>query len=242
MKLQNFMDHTPSSASSTETTPSEDFRISSSEMTFNHLQENSRDQNSNQTLDASEYKILEGDSVTLKSKIKEGLHLELLKSTPHDIFDIIAGNKMAPNPRPQDGSELTVVRADDTSADIVPADYDVDSDSKSQRTISEIKSSLEQKVRKLREGRGVLEKKIQMSQEDDATCTIQDKSKSDLLSRKEKLRRIISDMRRKLEDQGKRLQSNYNTILAIQRNVLRCRSFTMKRKFITDTVVKESPF
>ncbi|PIK57052.1 hypothetical protein BSL78_06048 [Apostichopus japonicus] len=245
MKLQNFMEHTPSSASSNETTPSDELIHSSMEMTFKNIQETTKDHNSNKTSDDRENNLLEGDSVTLKEKIKESLHLELLKNTPNAIYDITEVHKMAPNPRPQDVSELSVVHGDGTSSDIATRKDEYVSDEKksnqNQRTINEIKTSLEKKVRKLREERGVLEKTIQITQEGDVLFS-QESFKSDILGRKEKLKRIISELRKKLEDQGKRLQGNYNTILAIQRNVLRCRSFTMKRKFITDSVVKESPF
>lgn len=244
MKLQNFMDEALSSTPSAETSPSEVFRVSPMEMTFGRLCDRPNETILNKK---SEKIITDGGNVAFKDKIKSNLHLELSTNSSSDIIDSELEIKMAPNPRSEEISELQSANGSDASSDYNMSEAEDElygvrkSKDGGQRTISEIKVSLEKGVKRLREEKGVLERKLQISREGESICT-QEKAKHDVPSRIARLKRIISELRRKLEDQGKRLQSNYNTILAIQRNVLRCRSFTMKRKFVTDSVIRESPF
>ncbi|XP_077990376.1 uncharacterized protein LOC144444723 [Glandiceps talaboti] len=111
------------------------------------------------------------------------------------------------------------------------------------RSIVEIRESLEQKVKRLREEKAEVDEKIRLAQEEDIIRS-QEKVKFQqqlALHRKERLKRVIGGLRKKLDDQSHRLQEGYNNVLLVKRNLMRSRSFA-KRDRLERNDSREAPF
>ncbi|XP_070534441.1 uncharacterized protein [Ptychodera flava] len=111
------------------------------------------------------------------------------------------------------------------------------------RSIGQIRESLEQKVKRLRQEKAEVDEKIRLAQEEDVIRS-QEKVKFQqqlTLHRKERLKRVVGELRKKLEGQSHQLQCSYNNILLLKRNLLRSRSF-VRKEALEGNDTKESPF
>ncbi|XP_077862259.1 uncharacterized protein LOC144343717 [Saccoglossus kowalevskii] len=116
-------------------------------------------------------------------------------------------------------------------------------DASKPRSIVEIRESLELKVKRLREEKTEVDEKIRLAQEEDVIRSQEKVKFQQQLSihRKERLRRVIGELKKKLEDQSQRLQTGYNSIILLKRNVTRSRSFVKKNRMQREDS-KEAPF
>ena len=116
----------------------------------------------------------------------------------------------------------------------------------SMRSLVQIRDSLEEKVRNLREEKYVSDEKIRMAQEEEE-LRVREKIKLRqqlLIHRKERLKKCISDLKRKLDNQSHRLQTGYSSLLALQKTIFRSRSFSAKSRPPRgdDRDIVEAPF
>ena len=100
------------------------------------------------------------------------------------------------------------------------------------RTINQIRGSLEEKVKRLRDEKAAVDEKIRLAQEEEE-LRMREKTKLKqqlVVHRRDRLKKVIGDLKRKLEDQSARLQVTYSTLISLQRNVFRHRSFSRPNK------------
>lgn len=98
------------------------------------------------------------------------------------------------------------------------------------RSLVQIRQSLEEKVKHLREEKTLSDEKIRLAQEEEE-LRLHEKIKLRqqlLIHRKERLKKVISDLKRKLDSQSQRLQTGYSSLLALQKTIFRSRSFSSK--------------
>ncbi|XP_013410946.1 uncharacterized protein LOC106174099 [Lingula anatina] len=88
---------------------------------------------------------------------------------------------------------------------------------------TDTKESLQEKVRRLKAGRRIIEEKIREAQEEEQLRLEQRMrfQRQITLHRKEMLLKTLGNLREKLADQCTRLQASYNNVLEMQRNILR---------------------
>ncbi len=140
-------------------------------------------------------------------------------------------------------SELSHVTDDET---VEGTERNSGPDDSPTRSLRQIRESLEEKVKNLREEKHVSDEKLRMAQEEEE-LRLREKIKLRqqlLIHRKERLKKVIGDLRRKLDTQSQRLQTGYSSLLALQKTIFRSRSFSAKsrppRRNDKDTV--EAPF
>ena len=112
------------------------------------------------------------------------------------------------------------------------------------RTVSQIKDSLEEKVKRLREEKAAVDEKIRLAQEEE-DLRVREKTKLKqqlVVHRRDRLKKVIADLKRKLEDQSARLQVAYSTLISLQRNVFRHRSFSRPKDLDLYDSSLEAPF
>ncbi|XP_038051423.1 uncharacterized protein LOC119724434 [Patiria miniata] len=112
------------------------------------------------------------------------------------------------------------------------------------RSIGQIRESLEQKVRRLRDEKAAVDEKIRLAQEEeDLRMREKTKLKQQLVvHRRDRLKKVIADLKRKLEDQSVRLQVTYSTLISLQRNIFRHRSFSRQTTQPSRDSSLEAPF
>lgn len=87
------------------------------------------------------------------------------------------------------------------------------------RSLNEIKSSLEEKVNKLRQEKQLVEQKIREAKEAEK-IRVQEKKKLQkhvIMHRKQMLLQTLTNLKERLESQSTRLQSSYSAVLSMQR-------------------------
>ena len=95
----------------------------------------------------------------------------------------------------------------------------------SERTVSDIRSSLQSKVNQLRREKAIVDEKIRQAQEEER-LRVQERmrfQKQLTLHRKQMLLRTLADLKSKLEHQSERLQTSYSSVLGMQRAAVRSR-------------------
>ncbi|XP_033099716.1 uncharacterized protein LOC117103259 [Anneissia japonica] len=113
------------------------------------------------------------------------------------------------------------------------------------RTLRDIRNSLEGKVKRLREEKEETSAKIEQAQIEDSVRRVEKQRLRQQLNlhRRDRLKKMIHDLHRKLENQSIRLQFCYTAILGVQRSVLRTTDVTQRREeSIVSTDCKEAPF
>ncbi|XP_072037840.1 uncharacterized protein [Amphiura filiformis] len=185
---------------------------------------------------------------------------ESLDSTTSSSQENVTGDKSSPVVSTDElDKEISAIKAqinalDDISESEHVTDEETEDESgktnepdqSPERSLRQIRRSLEEKVKNLREVKHVSDEKIRMAQEEEE-LRIREKIKLRqqlLIHRKERLKKLISDLKRKLDCQSQRLQTGYSSLLSLQKTVFRSRSFSAKsrppRRNDKDTV--EAPF
>ncbi|XP_063959391.1 uncharacterized protein LOC129253861 [Lytechinus pictus] len=101
----------------------------------------------------------------------------------------------------------------------------------SRRTLGQIRESLEQKVKRLRAEKEAVDEKIRLAQEEEE-IRVREKVKirgKVIIQRKDRLRKLVCDLKGQLDDHSQRLQNAYSTLLLLQRTIFRSRSFCRRR-------------
>ncbi|XP_071951016.1 uncharacterized protein [Antedon mediterranea] len=113
------------------------------------------------------------------------------------------------------------------------------------RTLRDIRNSLEGKVKRLREEKEETSAKIEQAQiEDNVRRMEKQKLRQQLnLHRRDRLKKMIRELHKKLENQSIRLQFCYTAILGVQRSVMKTNDVTQRRQeAIVCADCKEAPF
>ena len=118
------------------------------------------------------------------------------------------------------------------------------SDSAGDRSLHEVRSSLQEKVHRLRQEKLVVDEKIRQAQEEER-LRVQERMKLQkqlTLERKQILLRTLRDLKVKLESQSERLQSTYNNVLYMQKQFIRHKRLGKPMVAIESSNMKEAPF
>ncbi|XP_071488110.1 uncharacterized protein [Diadema antillarum] len=114
----------------------------------------------------------------------------------------------------------------------------------SRRTLSQIRESLEQKVKRLRAEKEAVDEKIRLAQEEEeirARERVKVRGKV-IMQRKDRLKKLVNDLKSQLDQQSQRLQCAYSTLLLLQRTIFRSRSFCKSRRIKNRPAIAEAPF
>ena len=153
---------------------------------------------------------------------------------PEDLFD--------PNdPLETEKSERTTLNE---SIDSAIETATCSSDSAGDRSLHEVRSSLQEKVHRLRQEKLVVDEKIRQAQEEER-FRVQERMKLQkqlTLERKQILLRTLRDLKVKLESQSERLQSTYNNVLYMQKQFIRHKRQGKPMVAIESSNMKEAPF
>ncbi|XP_003728498.1 uncharacterized protein LOC100893752 [Strongylocentrotus purpuratus] len=118
------------------------------------------------------------------------------------------------------------------------------STSSTRRTLGQIRESLEQKVKRLRAEKEAVDEKIRLAQEEEE-IRMREKIKirgKVIMQRKDRLRKLVCDLKGQLDDHSQRLQNAYSTLLLLQRTIFRSRSFCRSRRIKQRPGLAEAPF
>ena len=134
-----------------------------------------------------------------------------------DVCDMVAGDAT--------GTDVGVgARARISASGVAGGKVMVDTDgcvagAMPRRSLNEIKSSLEEKVNKLRQEKQLVEQKIREAKEAEK-IRVQEKKKLQkhvIMHRKQMLLQTLTNLKERLESQSTRLQSSYSAVLSMQR-------------------------
>ena len=112
------------------------------------------------------------------------------------------------------------------------------------RTLGQVRVSLEEKVKRLRREKLIVDEKIRQAQEEER-IRFQEKlkfQKQITLHRKQILLRTLADLKRKLENHSTRLQSSYNNVLFMQKCITRGKRMRVSEKVVNGDNSREAPF
>ncbi len=118
------------------------------------------------------------------------------------------------------------------------------SDSTGDRSIHDVRSSLQEKVSRLRQEKVLVDEKIRQAQEEER-LRVQERMKLQkqlTLHRKQILLSTLRDLKVKLETQSQRLQTTYNNVLYMQKQFIRHKQQGRPLVAIEHNDMKEAPF
>ena len=112
------------------------------------------------------------------------------------------------------------------------------------RSLGQIRESLEQKVKRLRAEKEAVDEKIRLAQDEEEIRSrerVKVRGKV-AMQRKDRLRKLLNDMKSQIDDQSQRLQIAYTSLLFLQRTLFRSRSFNKTKRVKQRPALAEAPF